>query len=86
MAGLHGADVAPSAQRHDPGQPPEPGGSMSATGEAFAREQVPHLPSAVGFPRLLMQDAHARDRGLIGLFAWIREPVLPSIEAASTHL
>jgi hypothetical protein len=66
LADLHGANRAPAAQRHDPGQTPEPRHPMPATDEAFTVQKLPHLPSPICFPCLLMEDAHPRDQGLIG--------------------
>jgi hypothetical protein len=83
---LHGPDKAPAAQRHDPSEPPESRDPMSATGPTFALQELPHLPSAVGFARLLMKAAHPRDEGLIGSLAWTDGTVLPGIEATPTDL
>jgi hypothetical protein len=86
LAHLHDADIAPSAPRHDPSHPPEPGHPMPATDTAFAREQGPHLSSAVGFARLLMEDAHPIDEPLVGLCACARPTPLPGIEPTPIHL
>jgi hypothetical protein len=62
----HDANRAPSTPGHDASEPPEPGDLLAATDAACACEQVPPLPRAVGFPRLLMEHAHPGDEGLIG--------------------
>jgi hypothetical protein len=59
---------------------------MAATDQAFAVQEVPHLPYAIGFPSLLMEDAHPFHERLIGPRPWTHRPMLPRIESTPTDL
>jgi hypothetical protein len=59
---------------------------MPPTDQAVAVEELPHLASTVRFACLLMEDAHPRDEGLIGLLAGTDGSVLPGIEPTPTDL
>ncbi len=71
---------------HDDARAPGRGDSLAATDAACSCEQVPPLPCAVGFPRLLMEHAPPCDEGLIGVHTGTLWPTLPGLEAASAHL
>ena len=86
LPNLHGAGIAPMAQRHEAGQPPEPRHPMPATDQAFAVQELPHLSGAIRFSCLLMEEAHTCDEGPIGLPTRSLRSVLPNIEAIPTDL